>query len=165
MPYRKHEPIPCIDRRPCRYRGKDGKCGILHVPYMKSGICPWCKVEDEEPEEKREMSPAEIVDKYLNLRPTRRQEPSCIFYQGADRRLCRATSNTSCKGCAFYSANKAARTEALAKLLLDSEEKQRRLEHKIVGLEWLLEQNEYFARIGRAIVKWRGQHGQNKNGA
>ena len=54
--------------------------------------------------------------------------------------------------------------EALAKLLLDSEEEQRKLRHKVVALEWLLEQNEYFARIGRAVTKWRGQHGQNKTG-
>ena len=160
MPYVKKESIPCIDRRPCKYRDGRGICSLLTAPYLKNGRCPWCKADEEKPTKKPELSPGEIVDRYLNLKPTERHAPSCIFYQGADRRLCRATSNTSCKGCAFYSANKAARTEALAKLLLDSEEKQRRLEHKIVGLEWLLEQNEYFARIGRAVIKWRGKHGQ-----
>ena len=162
MPYVKKESIPCIDRRPCCHRNENGICGILRTPYMKSGVCPWCEPYKEEPKEQhREMSAAEIIDKYLGLKATKKREPSCIFYQGAERRLCRATSNTSCRDCAFYSANKAARTEALAKLLLDSEEEQRKLRHKIVGLEWLLEQNEYFARIGRAVVKWRNRHGHD----
>lgn len=165
MPYIKRESIPCADRRPCCHRGEDGKCSILNIPYMQSGLCPWCKVEEEPKEQNREMSAAEIVDKYLGLKATRKRELSCIFYQGADRRLCRATSNTSCKGCAFYSANKAARTEALAKLLLDSEEEQRKLRHKVVALEWLLKQEKEFARIGRAVIKWRGKHGQDKTGA
>ena len=161
MPYIKRESIPCADKRPCCHRGEGGKCKILNIPYMQSGLCPWCKAEEGPTEQRREMSAAEIVDKYLGLKATKKREPSCIFYQGADRRLCRATSNTSCKGCAFYSANKAARTEALAKLLLDSEEEQRKLRHKVVALEWLLKQEENFARIGRAIVKWRNRNGQD----
>ena len=106
MPYVKKESIPCIDRRPCKYRDGRGICSLLTTQYLKNGRCPWCKADEDKPTKKPELSPGEIVDRYLNLKPTERHAPSCIFYQGADRRLCRATSNPTASSMPALSAER-----------------------------------------------------------
>ena len=54
MPYVKKESIPCIDRRPCKYRDGRGICSLLTTPYLKNGRCPWCKADEEKPTKKPE---------------------------------------------------------------------------------------------------------------
>ena len=160
MPYRKLEPVPCIDRRPCHHRGKDGICSILTEPYNEDGACGFCR---EKPDERvaatGTKSAGQIIDQYLKLMPKERREPSCVFYSGAARKFCRATSNKSCKGCAFYSPNKAARTDALAKLLIDAEEDKRRLRNELRAATDRLKHQERHARIGRAVERFRKERG------
>ena len=163
MPYRKLEPVPCIDRRPCLHRGKDGICSILTEPYNEDGACGFCREPDRASKPTGTKSPGEVIDHYLKLMPKERREPSCVFYAGAARKFCRATSNKSCKGCAFYSPNKAARTDALAKLLIDAEEDKRRLCNELRAATDRLKHQEKYARIGRAVERFRRERGHGND--
>lgn len=152
----------CADARPCRFRDDKGKCIILTSTY-KNGECPWCKEKNAEAEKpvrkKKPMSAGQVVNSYFNLSAKHTREPDCEWYVGTKRsRLeCKATHNESCKGCRFYSANKAKRTEAVAAYLLQTDKDMTQMRGELRNLrratKHLDELTEY-ARIGKSVVRY-----------
>lgn len=157
-------PLPlCADGRECRFRNDDRKCVLLTSTYEKSGACPWCKPVNDTEEPKRRtgkpISAGQAVDKRLKLTASHAKEPTCVFYVGdkKTREGCRATSNLSCKGCPFYSANHAERTRAIAKYLLETEQTTARLRAENARLEMAtvnLKELRESARIGKSLRRY-----------
>ena len=157
-------PLPlCTDGRECRFRNDDRKCVLLTSTYEKSGACPWCKPVGDAEEPKRRagkpISAGQAVDKCLKLTASRAKEPTCVFYVGdkKTREGCRATSNLSCKGCRFYSANHAERTRAIAAYLLATEKTTAKLRADNARLEASarnLKELRDYARIGKSLRRY-----------
>lgn len=156
----------CTDTRECRFRDK-GKCVLLKSVYEKDGMCPWCKGRAEEKTTKSVKKPigaAAIVNGKIKFKAQRNTEKKCEYYLGKDR-MCKATSNTTCKGCTFYSPNHSERTEAIAQYLLECEEDRQKLTSKNKKLESKNKKLERmtrnygeiiaYARIGKSVVRYK----------
>lgn len=165
-------PLPvCSDARECKFRNKEGRCTILKSSYQDSGKCPFCKSKEaEEPpkrKSKRPMSAGQVVDSYLNLSAKHVREPDCQFYMGTKRSrlMCKATSNKDCKGCRFYSANKAARTQAIAAYLLQTEKDLLQMKDEVRSLKSItknIDELKSYARIGKSVTRYANKRRENK---
>lgn len=172
----KKEELPkpkCADTRECRFRDKEGKCTILNSTY-DPGKCPFCKPKgaDEKPERKRKkpLSAGQVVDSYLNLSAKHVREPDCQFYIGTKRTrlMCKATHNKDCKGCRFYSANKAVRTEAIAAYLLQAEKDLTIMRDEVRSLRSTtrnINEIKDYARIGKSVVRHMNKSKRRENKA
>lgn len=148
----------CTDSRECRFREKK-KCILLKSVYEEDGKCPWCKAKIEEKptkSAKKPISAAAIINGRLTYKAQRMTEKKCEYYLGEDDRMCKATSNNNCKGCAFYSPNHAERTEAIAQYLLECENAREKLVSKNKKLERMTRNYTEiidYARIGKSVTR------------
>lgn len=143
--------VLCKDSRACCFRDENKACTLLTESYERDGDCPFCKAKKSDigmrvPREKQAseklVSAQGFIDKRIEISAKNEKETECEFFLGKPKRLCKASYNTTCEGCKFYSPNRAKKAEALAQHLYRTEKKEIEMKEEINILNGTIEERD-----------------------